>query len=144
MRDFVIDDPFGSVGQPIADKDMAAIRERVLDMPPIENQLAMNAVGSESGGQSDGIIHALTILSFTFEGGITGDPVVQWLAQREGAQHEAGKDTGNSYKKALRHRVFVERLIAFTVPYTEHTFERRAGGHLAQEEVHFWFCRDQN
>ena len=48
--DFVIDDPFSPVGKVIHDKDMAAFQRRVPDMPPVENELAVNAIRSESGG----------------------------------------------------------------------------------------------
>jgi hypothetical protein len=48
--DFVIDDPFGPVRKVIHDKDMAAFQRRVPDMPPVENELAVNAIRSESGG----------------------------------------------------------------------------------------------
>ena len=49
MWDFVIHDPFSPVSNVIHNKDMTAFERRVPDMPPVENELAMNAVRSESG-----------------------------------------------------------------------------------------------
>ena len=48
--DFVIDDPFSPVRKVIHDEDMAAFQRRVPDMPPVENELAVYAIRSESGG----------------------------------------------------------------------------------------------
>src|ERR1700733_8956396 len=94
MREFVIDDPFRPVGESIRNKDMAAVGGRIPNVPPVKNQLAMDAFGSQSRGEGDCIIHALTILSFAFKCRITGNLVVQRSVERENAQHEAGKNAG--------------------------------------------------
>jgi hypothetical protein len=107
MWKLIIDNPFGAVREVIQDKDMAAGRGGVLDMPPIEDELAMNPAGSQSGRQSDGIIDALSIFTFAFESGVAGDSVMERLAERPGAEHETRKNTGERDKNALRHGVFV-------------------------------------
>jgi hypothetical protein len=122
MREFVINDPFRSVGESIRDKDMAAVRGRVPNMPPEKNQLTMDALGSQSRGEGDCIIHALTILSLAFKYRITGNLVVQRSAERENAQHETGKNAGERYKNALGHGVFVEVLAAFIAPLSTGEF----------------------
>ena len=106
MRELVIDDPFGPVRKLICHKDVAAVGGRVPDVPTIENQPAVNAVGGQSGRQGNGIIHALALLSFAFECRITSDSVVQGSAERESAEDQARQDTGDSDKKAFEHRRF--------------------------------------
>jgi hypothetical protein len=49
MWDFVIHDPFSPVRNVIHNKNMTTFERRVPDMLPVENELAMNAVRSESG-----------------------------------------------------------------------------------------------
>ena len=64
MWKLIIDNPFGTVREVIQDEDMAAGRGGVLDMPSIEDQLAMDSAGSQSGRQGDGIIDAFSIFTF--------------------------------------------------------------------------------
>ena len=92
--DFVIHDPFSPVRNVIHDKDMTAFQRRVSDMPPVENELAMNAVRSESGGQSNCVIHALAVLALTFECRVTGESIMERLAQGESAEHKARGEAG--------------------------------------------------
>ena len=105
MWDFVIDDPFSPVRKVIHDEDMAAFQRGIPDMPPVENELAVNAIRSESGGQSYCVIHALAVFPFAFECRVTGQSIVQRLAQREGAEHEARDEAREEYIKRSRHRV---------------------------------------
>ena len=91
MWKLIIDNPFGTVREVIQDENMAAGRGGVLDMPSIEDELAMDSAGSQPGRQGDGIIDAFAIFTFAFQSGVAGKPVMKRLAERPGAEQQTGK-----------------------------------------------------
>jgi hypothetical protein len=67
----------------------------------------MDSAGSQSGRQGDGVIDAFSIFTFAFQSKVTGDPVMERLTERPGAEQQTGKNTGERDENALRHGVFV-------------------------------------
>lgn len=67
MGDFIIDDPIGCVLKVIHDEDMTAFDSGFADMPSIEDEPAMDTICGELRRESDGVVHAFSLLAFALE-----------------------------------------------------------------------------
>ena len=86
MSVLIVNNPFAIVGQTIRHKNMTTVQSGVINTPAIENEAAMNSIGSEPGGQGYGIIRAFAVPSLAMNGGVTREPIMQRLHHAKAAE----------------------------------------------------------